>query len=162
MRVLVLSKYVFRIVLSTVLIVALMAPPLVHACDCQCDLYNPIAPTVDRPSATPPLTASCCCATGCAPTFSADPFSCPVVDQQACERHPVCCCVDNHVKKPGLAPGIPTEGPRFQPLEDKALQTDSAALLTVSQGFIRPCLSFAFYPDLTQTSPHIASTILLI
>jgi len=150
--------------LAAILIFCLIAPPFLQACGCACAYgkpeKNPLSAVSARNSDGAPLPVSCC-SSGCSEKSSGDDRNNDIGVDSTGESHPVCCCETNAGLKTVVTPVLPTDDHRTQFIELRYQQANFSASLPdlhhINNGSLPD-----FCRDNPPTSPHIATTVLLI
>lgn len=158
------QKRVFFPALAAMLIFCLIAPPFVQACGCACADGKPAAKPLHafdaRTFAAEPSHAACC-TSGCSEKPSGHNLNNDIDIDFSGGSSPVCCCETDAGPKTVVTPVLPTDDHRTQFVEFRYLQTGLSASLPDLHHINNGSLP-AFCGDITPTSPHIASTVLLI
>lgn len=164
MRLFLTQKRVFFPTLAAILIFCLIAPQFIQACGCACDYgknaKKPVKAENVRVSTVAPLPDACC-TNGCSEKSSGHDLNNDIGVDSSGGSNPICCCETDSGQKTLVAPVIPTDAPRSQFTELRYQQAGLSASLPdlhyINNGSLPD-----FCRDITPTSPHIASTVLLI
>ena len=168
MRPFLTQKHIFFPILAAILIFCLIAPPFLQACGCACDYGKPAEKRLnvfaDRTSDVTP-SSGVCCTSGCDEKPSGQKRIHKLINDIDIDpsggSNPVCCCETDACIKTVVTPLLPKDDHRTQFTELRYQQDGPSAFLPDLHYFNKGSLP-GFCRDISPTSPHIASTVLLI
>lgn len=147
-------------VLATLLILSLVTPSFVSACECVCACLQGAAgeKVQDITEVTP---ETCCSADGRGMEVPVDKCFDATLTEPSCDSQPFCCCADDFDNTPAVNTALLKDDARTHIAGFEYLEAGlSVSLPDLHHINSRSC--FAFQKNMTPTPPHIASTILLI
>ena len=158
----------FPSLFALVLVLCLTAAPFVHACGCAyaLDIRAEKAGDILNPEAS--SFSDFCCHSGCGenltagnPVFDFEGFGNSDRAGSSDPSHPGCCCRTDTAQKNGKVSLVPTETQRSGSGELIIQNTGVSTILPDLHDAANTPLP-GFLKNITPTSPHIASTVLLI
>lgn len=151
------GKHIPTRVAVAVLMMSLIAPPIVAVCECLCASGAAIIRAMRADLSAEPV----CCTEKYRTASSGDEFFHGIDTEFPCDADPNCCCAAGSGGNPTIPAAALTNAP--QPtIKDYRYQEAGISAFTPNFHLFSARACFAFHKNMIPTSPHIASTILLL